>query len=282
MRWLALRAIAPNAPARDRAVAALIGAGAAGVEEVGDALVSYLPADADVSALTLAIEGMRDGTSLEVTELGEVDWTGRWVTAVGIQRLGVLTVAPPWLADEARAAQHGRNAAPVIVIDPAMAFGTGEHATTRGMLRLMQRVLRPGDRVADLGAGSAILSIAACRLGAAWAAAIELDPDAIGNAEENVARNGVGGSVVVLNGDAEILISLVAPVRVVLANIISSTIRRLLPVIRPALEATGQAILSGILVAERAEMLDVVDREGWDVQAEDREEEWWSILIAPK
>ena len=72
-----------------------------------------------------------------------------------------------------------------------MAFGTGEHATTRGVMRLMQDVIRAGDIVADLGAGSAVLAIAAAKLGAARVAAIELDPDAIGNAEENVARNGV-------------------------------------------------------------------------------------------
>ncbi len=257
-------------------MAALIGAGAVGVEEIGDALVTYVEADADVAALTLEIEGAGESSRLEVTELGEVDWSGRWPTAVGIQRLGGLTVAPPWLLTEAG------DAASVIVIEPAMAFGTGEHATTRGVLRLMQNVIRPGDRVADLGAGSAILSIAASRLGAAWVAAIELDSEAIPNAEENVARNGVADSVTVLNGDAETLLRLVAPVRVVLANIISSTLRQLLPVIGSALEVNGQAILSGILITERSEMLSFLDREGWHVQAEDREDEWWSTLIAPR
>jgi ribosomal protein L11 methylase PrmA len=80
------------------------------------------------------------------------------------------------------------------VIDPGMAFGTGDHPTTRGVVRLMQGAVRPGDLVADLGAGSAVLSIAAIKLGAARAAAIEFDPDAIGNAEENVARNGAPGA----------------------------------------------------------------------------------------
>ena len=64
-----------------------------------------------------------------------------------------------------------------------MAFGTGEHATTRGVVRLMQAVIRPGDRVADLGSGSAVLAIAAAKLGAPYVAAIELDHDAIENAE---------------------------------------------------------------------------------------------------
>src|SRR5205085_11772487 len=111
-----------------------------------------------------------------------------------------------------------------IVIDPGMAVGTGDHPTTRGVVRLMDGAIRRGDVVADLGAGSAVLSIAAVRLGAARAAAVELDPDAIGNAEENVRRNGAVGAVTVIQGDADLILPLLAPVRVILANIISSVL----------------------------------------------------------
>src|SRR6185312_7241181 len=118
----------------------------------------------------------------------------------------------------------------------------------------MQSVIRGGERVADLGAGSAVLSIAAAKLGAAHVAAIEIDPDAIGNAEENVRCNGVADQVRVIEGDAATLLPLVAPVQVVLANIISSVLTELLPAISLALADEGCAILSGILVAEREDM----------------------------
>ena len=93
----------------------------------------------------------------------------------------------------------------MLVIPAGAAFGTGEHATTRGVMRLLPKVLRAGDTVADLGAGSAALSIAAAKLGAARVAALEFDHDAIENAEENVERNGVRDRVRVIEGDALVL-----------------------------------------------------------------------------
>jgi ribosomal protein L11 methyltransferase len=163
-----------------------------------------------------------------------------------------------------------------------MAFGTGEHPTTRGVMRLMQGMVRRDDVVADLGAGSAVLSIAAAKLGARRVTAIEIDHDSIGNAEENVRVNGVGDVVEVIEGDATTLLPLLAPVRVVLANIISSVLVSLLPTIRESLDEGGQAILSGILVEERATILAALDSGDWTVQREDTEDAWWSVQIAPR
>jgi ribosomal protein L11 methyltransferase len=69
---------------------------------------------------------------------------------------------------------------------------------------------------------------------------------------------------------------------VVLANIISSVLIPLLPTMRESLGAGGQAILSGILVDERAEMLAAIDADGWNVEREDTEDAWWSVQIAPR
>jgi ribosomal protein L11 methyltransferase len=205
--------------------------------------------------------------------LQNVDWTEEWKRGIGVRALGNLTIAPPWLATDLDLAR-------TIVIEPAMAFGTGEHASTRGSIRLLQSVVRPGDRVADLGAGSAILSIAASKLGARHVAAIEIDPDAIGNANENVRRNGVAETVTIIEGDASVLLPLVAPVRVVLANIISSVLIELLPTIAFALEPDGRAILSGILVDERESMSNAFASGGWRIENEDSEDGWWSTTIA--
>jgi ribosomal protein L11 methyltransferase len=142
----------------------------------------------------------------------------------------------------------------------------------------MQQIIRQGDHVADLGAGSGILSIAAAKLGAASVAAIEMDPEAIGNAQENVDRNGVADRVSVIEGEAGLLLQLVAPVRVVLANIISSVLVELLPAIAAALAPDGEVILSGILVTERSDMLAVLQPD-WRVLAEEAEERWWSVAI---
>jgi ribosomal protein L11 methyltransferase len=169
-----------------------------------------------------------------------------------------------------------------VVIDPAMAFGTGEHPSTRGAMRLLQGVIRRGDLVADLGAGSAVLSIAAARLGARRVAAIEIDHDSIANAETNIAANRVGEIVDVIEGDAALLLPLIAPVRVVLANIISSVIIPLLPAMRAALTANGKAIIAGIVIDEKPMMERALAEGGWRVERDDVEDTWWSARIAPR
>jgi len=94
--------------------------------------------------------------------------------------------------------------------------------------------------------------------------------------------NGVGERVEVIEGDAAMLLPLLAPVRVVLANIISSALISLLPTIRASLADRGQAILSGILCEEREAMLAALDADGWTVEREDTEDAWWSVQIAPR
>jgi ribosomal protein L11 methyltransferase len=124
-----------------------------------------------------------------------------------------------------------------------------------------------------------VLAIAAAKLGASHVAAIEVDPDAIGNAEENVVRNGVGDRVVIIEGDAFVLLPLVAPLRIVTANIVSSVLVALMPVVAAALEPDGCAILSGILADERGAMSQRIEELGWRCKAEDFEDEWWSATI---
>jgi len=143
----------------------------------------------------------------------------------------------------------------------------------------MQKLDAIPQKVADLGAGSAVLAICAAKLGANSVVAIELDPDAIGNAEENVAVNGAGDAVHILQGDAKVLLSLVSPVDLILANIISSVLTELLPVMAESLSPDGFAILSGILAEERDMMLGEIAAGGWKVVSDDLEENWWSVLI---
>ncbi|MHB1223141.1 MAG: 50S ribosomal protein L11 methyltransferase [Gemmatimonadaceae bacterium] len=272
MTWISL-SVRPTAGAAEAVSAALFASGAQGLQEVGDQLVTQFETIAEIDAAAAAVRGADPAAEVRSEALPDVDWSVEWRRGVRAHRLGPLTVTPPWLADEHPA--DGR-----IIIDPGMAFGTGEHATTRGVVRLLPLALRAGDRVADLGAGSAVLSIAAALLGAGWVAAIELDPDAIADAEENVRVNGVADRVRVIEGDAGVRRPLVAPVRVVLANIISSVLIQLLPTIAAALAADGRAILSGILREERPMMLDALAGGGWTVEVEDEEDGWWSVLIA--
>lgn len=273
-RWISVRVQPDRAEgAREACLAALFAVGAQGVHEDGSALVTHFPPGTDLEAVHRAVTEADELVVIETAPVPDVDWTEAWKSRITSHQLGALTVSPPWLAD-------GLDPATTIVIEPGMAFGTGEHATTRGVVRLLPRQLRPEAVVADLGAGSAVLSIAAAKLGAARVYAIELDADAIPDAEKNVVHNGVADRVHVFEADAGALLPLVAPVDVVLANIISSVLIELMPVIGAALQPGGAAILSGILREERDTMLAVLAAHGWTVIEEDAEDIWWSVSIA--
>lgn len=259
MIWKAVR-VWPTETTREAVTRILFDHGSQALQDDGASIVTCFPEEA-VAALVSRLAGTR----VEVTPLPDIDWSERWKDLLRVHRVGALTVAPPWLS------QPG-----AIIIEPAMAFGTGDHATTRGCLYLLQGVIAPGDFVADLGAGSAILSIAAAKLGASRVAAIEMDAEAIGNAESNIQLNQVEACVQVIQGDALVLLPLLAPVDVIVANIISSVLIELLPAMDAALTSNGAMILSGVLRAERAHMMSVLDATGWTLREETTEAEWWS------
>ncbi len=271
MTWTSLRVSAPGR--REDASAALFDAGAQGVHEDGAVLVTHFPPEVDVSAVIRQVHAAVPDAVCETAPTEAIDWSVHWRDKLHAHTLGRLTIAPVWLAD-------GLDPATTIVIDPGMAFGTGDHPTTRGATRLLQDVVHPGLVVADLGAGSAVLSIAAAKLGASRVFAIEYDGEAIPNADANVLRNGVEGIVHVFEGDASILLPLVAPVDVVVANILSAVLVELLPAIHGALRQGGRAVFAGILLEEREAMLEALIADGWLLEREDVEDVWWSITIA--
>lgn len=274
MTWLSLRVEPRGGPdARDAVLAALFEAGAQGVHEDGAALVTHFPPETNVEAIAASVREADAGAEITTGRAPDIDWSQAWRALLGAQVVGSLTIAPPWLARDLDPAR-------TVVVDPGMAFGTGDHPTTRGVARLMQRLPIRGRTVADLGAGSAVLSIAAAKLGARTVTAVELDRDAIGNATENVERNGVAGVVHVIEGDARVLLPLLAPVDVILANIVSSVHLDLLPVMAGALSDGGRAVLSGILRDERDMMLDALGASGWELEAEDTEDIWWTATIS--
>ena len=264
--------MAPSA-SRQAASEALFEAGASCVFEDGLALVSSFPPGTEREPIAALIGSRVADAIVEFSEVPEFDWTEKWKDGVGAHRLGALTVAPPWIGEKL-------DPATTIIIDPAMAFGTGEHASTRGAVRLLEGVVHDGARAADLGAGSGVLAIAAAKLGAASVAAIENDPQAIGNLEANIARNGVAGIVRAIEGDARLLLPLIAPLSLITANIISSVILELLPAMRAALVPGGDAVIAGILLDERDDMRTKLTGAGWTVRSEDIEGAWWSARIS--
>lgn len=152
-----------------------------------------------------------------------------------------IAVHPPWEAPPPR---------PVaVVIDPGLAFGTGTHETTRGVMALLDDWLadRPPLELLDVGCGSGILSIAAAGLGHR-AIGVEIDDVALHNARENVARNRVGDRVVLHHGSADHPALAERRFPLVVANILAVILIDIAPAIAARCAPGGALILSGMLV----------------------------------
>jgi ribosomal protein L11 methyltransferase len=278
-RWLELAARGPDGDERAPLLAeGLLALGGRAVEERDAWFVTHVPAPEDAEsyveearARLVAVSGMPH-VQLLVREIPEEDWAESWKRGLGPRRItSRLVVTPTW---------HPVEAGPdelVVVLDPGMAFGTAEHGTTRGCLRLLDQAVTRGARILDVGAGSGILAIAAARMGAAEVAAVEGDGLAQDVIHENVERNGVEGVVRChpVWADATSLASL-GPCDGVVANIESRTLVTLLPGFRSALKPAGWLILSGILDVEWDEVKASAEGAGFGLKALDEDGEWRS------
>lgn len=280
--WWYVRIASPSEPEADLLAEGLVASGATSVQQEPGGIVTYLPdegeGDTRIDELRRTLESIA-GRALELTceRRADEDWTREWRRGLDARRVGErLILTPTWIEP---AAQPGDI---VIAIDPQMAFGTGEHATTRGVLQLLEGVVTPGMRVLDVGTGSAVLAIVAAKLGAAHVLAAESDPDALINAAENVARNGVEGTVELceaLVDGAWLARHADPPFDLIVANVLSSVLRPLLPAFHAALRPAGALILSGILREEAAGMQESASGAGLSLGGEVREEEWWTALL---
>jgi ribosomal protein L11 methyltransferase len=283
-RWLVVTVGLEAGGLRDLAAAELIALGGSAVVEQQGSITTYLPPPGDPSALIAAARerltaALPPGTDLRLSWEWQdnEDWAKEWKNGLRPRQItDRIVVKPTWT-------EWDRSSGEIVIdIDPQMAFGTGEHATTRGCLRLLDGTVRPGDRVLDVGSGSAILAIAAALLGAAEVVAVEYDPDANLNARDNLVQNGVERRVTILERMADPkLIEELGTFDLITANILSGVIRPLLPAFREALNGPdgGRLIVSGILQTERDEVVEAASAAGFVLDAEDREDEWWSARM---
>ncbi|MGH8311375.1 MAG: 50S ribosomal protein L11 methyltransferase, partial [Steroidobacteraceae bacterium] len=117
-------------------------------------------------------------------------------------------------------------------------------------------------------------------LGARRVNALELDGEALSNAQANVQANAVSDRVHLIHGDAFALLALVAPIELVLANIISGVLESLLPRMETSLTLRGRAILGGLLVSEREAFSALLIARGWRILDDCSEGDWWTVAIA--
>ncbi|MDF3607209.1 50S ribosomal protein L11 methyltransferase [Paracoccus sp. DMF-8] len=213
-----------------------------------------------------------------VSELPEVDWVAhvrRELTPVEAGRFFVHG------SHDADRVPEGTEA---LLIEAAMAFGTGHHNTTKGCLLALDRLYEGGaafDRIADIGAGTAVLAMAAARLYPVIVVAGDIDPVAVDTARANVIANGLTGRVECVEavGFDHPLLDRAAPYDLVFANILKQPLIDLAPDMARHVAPGGRAILSGILETQLEEVATAYQAQGFTVESRDILGEWAVLVV---
>ena len=232
-------------------------------------------------AAAAALPGTRDlpPLQLDAVLIEDENWAQRTQADLPAVRVGRIIVAPPWDLPGAPEALPPTNAAPDIVveIEPSRGFGTGHHQSTRLCLALLQTRELSGRTVIDVGTGSGVLAISAAKLGAAFVSAIDVDPDAIENARENVLRNGVGRIVEAHVRD--VIASPLPPADLVMANLTGTLLGRYASHLARALRPSGSLIAAGFTIDEKPAVAEAFTGLLELVESAE-EDDWWAFVLS--
>jgi len=231
-------------------------------------------------------DGKRDGVVQELTDRGfgealaaepvwgtirEEDWAETWKEHYNIERAGRLVVRPAW-----------REYMPVenevmISLDPGMAFGTGQHPTTRMCMQGMQDVLHPGDLVLDLGSGSGILAIAAVAVGAHSVLATDIEEQAVKASSENAALNGMQDRITVREGSIDVVAD-DGPFDLVFANINAAAVIALSQAISAQMKPNAWLFAGGVIEEREALAREALEAAGLRVERVMKDGDWRTFV----
>jgi ribosomal protein L11 methyltransferase len=278
-----------SAAVRDRLVALLADYALVAVQE--DDLTAplvwtaHFPTTALRDAASAAVGEDADFAQLELTstEVPDEDWARRTQADLPAIRIGRVTVAPPWdLPGGMRDAGRGMDRTPqpdevLVLIEPSRGFGTGHHQSTRLCIVLLQNRNLSGLTVTDVGTGSGVLAITAAKLGAAFVSAIETDPDAVENARENIAANGVE-KIVEAHVD-DLSTTTVPAADLVTANLTGTLLVHHAADLARLVRSSGSLLVSGFNVDEKDRVMEALAPH-FAITESAEEDDWFAFLVS--
>ena len=243
---------------------------------------AYLPASSflaeTIEEIKLAIANLKNfdinvGENILTTcEVHEEDWATAWKQYYHPIKVSErFTIVPTWED------YQPKNSDEIIIeLDPGMAFGTGTHPTTVMCLQALEKTVKAGDVVIDVGTGSGVLSIASALLGANKVHALDLDPVAVKSAQENVQLNHVEKIVEVEQGN--LLEKVQTEADVVVANILAEVIMTFTDDAYTIIKPGGFFITSGIISAKKEVVKSALEKSGFIIEEVLMLEDWVSII----
>ncbi|MCR4999837.1 MAG: 50S ribosomal protein L11 methyltransferase [Lachnospiraceae bacterium] len=236
-----------------------------------------------LEAISLDLENKREfcnmgSLKISVGETDEADWRDNWKEYFHSFTIDNILIKPTW--EEISEEDSDKI---LIEIDPGVSFGTGKHETTQLCIRQLEKYLKAGDRVLDLGCGSGILSIAALKLGAMETSGTDIDPDCIQSTYDNMKLNHVSAGDgafycgnLVENTDMQNLLGREC-YDIVAANILADIIIDMMPAIPDRIKPGGLFISSGIIDFKEDAIVKTIEKAGLEVLEINHQGEWVNV-----
>ena len=207
------------------------------------------------------------------------DWSKKWKEKWDITRVtDKIVIVPDWLSYEDKEGEV------VIRLEPGCAFGTGTHQTTQLCMKALEKYMKKGDKVADIGMGSGILSICAKKFGASYVHGCDIDEDVIDVAKENAVKNGVtilseqnfGEGVFFELNTAD---KIQEKFDFVCANILHNVLAEIMGDLKNIMKSGAIMSLSGILDEKKPVVLEAMKRENLEIIEEIHQDQWTSFVV---
>nr|WP_251025922.1 50S ribosomal protein L11 methyltransferase [Bacillus sp. ISL-47] len=231
------------------------------VDEIKEAINNLILFNIDIGA-----------NKVSISEVNEEEWATAWKKYYNPVKISErFTIVPTW--EEYTPVSSDEL---IIELDPGMAFGTGTHPTTVMCIQALERTVKQGDKVVDVGTGSGVLSIAAAMLGAESVKALDLDEVAVNSARLNIKLNKVQAIVDVSQNN--LLDGVEQGADVVVANILAEVILRFTDDVASVVKEGGYFIASGIIQQKKQEVRDAIAGAGFEIEETIQMEDWVAIV----
>ena len=250
-----------------------------GVTENHDIIIAYASEDSPVNEemirgllQKLIAQNVIKEFSVTREILEEKNWNELWEKSREVIRISERIIIKPTFKEYKSVGDEI-----VITLDPKMSFGTGEHESTKLAIQLMEKYVKGNEKVLDIGSGTGVLSIAAIKMGAAYAVAIDNDPWCYENCVENCALNNVEKGIKVIEGEIDIIPE--DDFNLVLANIQKNILMLISEKINSKLKKNGIVVLSGLLLKDETEIINHYQSIGFNFIEKKVMDEWIALVL---
>ena len=262
-----------------------------GLKNCETSVTVYLPDNSQGAEMLISLKQLlnrmkeRDSSGswgrleFEIKSVKEEDWANNWKQYFKPLKVGEkLLVKPSWEEYD------GSDSRTILEIDPASSFGTGQHNTTKLCLLLLEKAVKGGERILDLGCGSGILSIGGILLGAKEATAVDIEENAVVTALENAVKNNISlekyhaycGDII---SDTDLREKIGSGYEIITANIVADVLIAMSTLFRSFLKPKSILIISGIITERKSEVVDAVFEAGFELIEEAESDGWAAVML---